>query len=427
MSRSPSDKGSQRGDRPTLPPIRDLFREELSGIPPHGPTESPSFSLSRLHVSDEDDISQQTNPDRVSGSLLGPGSQSGFPRSPPSSIDPRGPMIQSAFSQSYDPRDTGRQSFAQPSIPAPRHRLHGSSSQNPQPPSSAVHFRSRSFAESALEESSHRAATYTSGSRSYGAPELHSEDHPMEFLPSRQQHTGLSISHQQFESRTHRYVEEERTPISRHQLSEPNFRAYEHPSGPESSPMFRAPISTSISELDSRSHLLDDERTPTSGYRAAAPLGSDMLTQEATGSMPSSSKYECSYCGKGFNRPSSLKIHLNSHTGEKPFICPVESCGRSFSVLSNMRRHARVHAQTPLSQQEASSEEGSDRQSPPPVSSLTAEQESAEATSESIPASGWQPHSRRASNASSTSSRRSRSPSPQTESRPEKRTRHHGK
>ncbi|KAF8894072.1 hypothetical protein BD779DRAFT_1385819, partial [Infundibulicybe gibba] len=53
-------------------------------------------------------------------------------------------------------------------------------------------------------------------------------------------------------------------------------------------------------------------------------------------------KYVCSYCGKGFNRPSSLKIHLNSHTGEKPFICPVESCGRSFSVLSNMRRHARV-------------------------------------------------------------------------------------
>ncbi|KAF7315449.1 hypothetical protein MIND_00059800 [Mycena indigotica] len=57
----------------------------------------------------------------------------------------------------------------------------------------------------------------------------------------------------------------------------------------------------------------------------------------------SATKYECPYCGKGFTRPSSLKIHLNSHTGEKPFVCPVEGCGRSFSVLSNMRRHARVH------------------------------------------------------------------------------------
>ncbi|KNZ77109.1 Zinc finger protein C25B8.19c, partial [Termitomyces sp. J132] len=40
--------------------------------------------------------------------------------------------------------------------------------------------------------------------------------------------------------------------------------------------------------------------------------------------------------------------HLNSHTGARPFVCPVESCGRSFSVLSNMRRHARTHTLTPL-------------------------------------------------------------------------------
>lgn len=57
----------------------------------------------------------------------------------------------------------------------------------------------------------------------------------------------------------------------------------------------------------------------------------------------SSANYECPYCGKLFNRPSSLKIHSNSHTGEKPFACPVQHCGRSFSVLSNMRRHARSH------------------------------------------------------------------------------------
>lgn len=54
-------------------------------------------------------------------------------------------------------------------------------------------------------------------------------------------------------------------------------------------------------------------------------------------------KYECEYCGKFFNRPSSLKIHHNTHTGQKPFACVFPGCGRSFSVMSNMRRHARTH------------------------------------------------------------------------------------
>ncbi|KAF8210193.1 hypothetical protein K438DRAFT_1450858, partial [Mycena galopus ATCC 62051] len=52
-------------------------------------------------------------------------------------------------------------------------------------------------------------------------------------------------------------------------------------------------------------------------------------------------RHQCSYCNKRFNRPSGLKIHLTTHTGDKPFVCPEESCGRSFSVRSNMRRHVR--------------------------------------------------------------------------------------
>ncbi|CAG8559168.1 37282_t:CDS:2 [Gigaspora margarita] len=54
-------------------------------------------------------------------------------------------------------------------------------------------------------------------------------------------------------------------------------------------------------------------------------------------------RYQCPYCTKRFSRPSSLKIHINSHTGEKPFVCTEPGCGRRFSVHSNMRRHLRVH------------------------------------------------------------------------------------
>ncbi|WWD17498.1 hypothetical protein CI109_101939 [Kwoniella shandongensis] len=54
-------------------------------------------------------------------------------------------------------------------------------------------------------------------------------------------------------------------------------------------------------------------------------------------------KYTCAYCAKTFSRPSSLRIHTYSHTGERPYVCKEPSCGRRFSVQSNLKRHAKVH------------------------------------------------------------------------------------
>jgi hypothetical protein len=65
-----------------------------------------------------------------------------------------------------------------------------------------------------------------------------------------------------------------------------------------------------------------------------------------------------------FNRPSSLAIHINTHTGDKrkwlhvfitslndiyllypsAFLCPYPNCQRRFNVSSNMRRHYRNHS-----------------------------------------------------------------------------------
>lgn len=55
----------------------------------------------------------------------------------------------------------------------------------------------------------------------------------------------------------------------------------------------------------------------------------------------SQDRYICPTCSKAFSRPSSLKIHSHSHTGEKPFKCPHAGCGKAFSVRSNMKRHER--------------------------------------------------------------------------------------
>ncbi|PBK90341.1 hypothetical protein ARMGADRAFT_296209 [Armillaria gallica] len=54
-------------------------------------------------------------------------------------------------------------------------------------------------------------------------------------------------------------------------------------------------------------------------------------------------KYVCTVCNKRFTRPSSLRIHVNTHTGATPFRCPFPGCGRGFNVNSNMRRHYRNH------------------------------------------------------------------------------------
>ncbi|KAG9006008.1 hypothetical protein FRB93_009109 [Tulasnella sp. JGI-2019a] len=84
-------------------------------------------------------------------------------------------------------------------------------------------------------------------------------------------------------------------------------------------------------------------------------------------------KYECPYCQKGFNRPSSLRIHVNTHTGEKPFECSVPGCERRFSVMSNMRRHARTHDQARFMGDAVEVEDAEGEPESPPLESTKVE------------------------------------------------------
>ncbi|KAI0037329.1 hypothetical protein FA95DRAFT_1529483, partial [Auriscalpium vulgare] len=57
--------------------------------------------------------------------------------------------------------------------------------------------------------------------------------------------------------------------------------------------------------------------------------------------------HHCKLCEKAFPRPSGLRTHMNSHSGDKPYKCPIATCEKSFTVRSNAKRHLRTHGVVP--------------------------------------------------------------------------------
>ncbi|PLW17432.1 hypothetical protein PCASD_16377 [Puccinia coronata f. sp. avenae] len=67
------------------------------------------------------------------------------------------------------------------------------------------------------------------------------------------------------------------------------------------------------------------------------------VTSPSTASEQPVKKHRCQTCGRAFQRQTTLTQHQITHTGERPYSCPVAGCDKAFTTASNAKRHAKTH------------------------------------------------------------------------------------